>query len=184
MEGKIVHRGVTREGMDIIIRYPESSDAQAMCDYINALSEERTFIRFQGEKVTLESETDYLNKQINNIKDNKTVELFIIGNGRILGITAVDMKDKTESHEGVLGISIVKEIRGEGIGKKFMELILHEAESNLEQLKLITLGVFGDNELALDLYPKFGFVEYGRLPGGSHHNGRYVDHVYMYKKVR
>lgn len=184
MEGKVVYQGVTSRGVDIVIRYPKNSDTRSMCEYINVLSKEKTYIRFQGEEVTLESETVYLDKQIKNIKDYKTVQLFIVGNGKILGITAVDMKDKTESHEGVLGISIAKEIRGEGIGKKFMELILQEAVNNLSQLKLITLGVFGDNGLALSLYPKFGFVEYGRLPEGSFHNGRYVDHIYMYKKIR
>ena len=39
-------------------------------------------------------------------------------------LSDLETKDKTESHEGVMGISISKEIRGEGIGKIFMKMII------------------------------------------------------------
>jgi len=33
------------------------------------------------------------------------------------------------------------------------------------------------------MYEKFGFKKYGCLPGGVLHKGKYVDHLYMYKKL-
>jgi RimJ/RimL family protein N-acetyltransferase len=102
----------------------------------------------------------------------------------LIGIAGIDMKDKTESHEGVFGISLAKDYRGEGIGKILMRLVLEEAESNLPPLRIITLGVFSNNSLAMEMYKKFGFKEYGRLPKGVLHRGEYVDHVYMYKSIR
>lgn len=94
------------------------------------------------------------------------------------------MKDKTESHEGVFGLSVASEFRGEGIGSLVMKLTLEEALKNMLELKIITLGVFSNNSLAMDIYKKFGFIEYGRLPKGVLHRGQYVDHIYMYKNVR
>lgn len=183
MEGKVVFNGKTKDGRDYEIRYPKKDDTQALCDYINELSQEKTFIRFQGEIIQIEDERKFIDSQLEKINQRNGVLLIIVCEEKIVGCSGIDMKDKTESHEGVLGISISKNIRGEGMGKKFMEEVLREAESNIPQLKLITLGVFGDNDIALSMYPKFGFVEYGRLPGGSLHNGLYVDHIYMYKKV-
>lgn len=183
MIGQVIFESKTRQGKPYVIRYPQDGDAQLMCDYINELSQEHTFVRFQGEKVSLEDEEKYLQGQLEKIKNNKSIELVILCEDKIMGISAVDLKDKTESHEGVLGISISKEIRGEGIGKTLMRLTLEEADKRLPDLRIITLGVFGDNNLAYKMYLNFGFQEYGRLPGGSKHNEKYVDHVYMYKKI-
>ena len=184
MEGKVVFEGLSDKGNKILIRYPTKDDAQIFCDYINILSKEKTFVRFQGEEVSLEDETKYLNTQLDRISKKQTVELIVFCNNKLIGISSIDMKDKTESHEGVFGISITKEYRGEGIGKKFMQLVLEEAEKNMPQLRIVTLGVFSNNPLAKSMYEKFGFKEHGRLPKGSLHKGEYVDHIYMYKNVR
>ena len=56
--GKVAYQGKTSKGKELIIRYPNKDDAQLMREYINTLSEERTFIRFQGEKVSLEEVQD------------------------------------------------------------------------------------------------------------------------------
>lgn len=211
MEGKTVFEGLSKKRSRILIRYPLANDASAMREYINTLSKEQTFIRFQGEKMSLTDEIKYLKSQLKRIKrinKNQTVQLFVIHNNKsstffsrsldphdkprgfkkvldkIIGICAVDMKDKTESHEGVFGLSVASEFRGEGIGSLLMKLTLEEALKKMLELKIITLGVFSNNSLAMDMYKKFGFIEYGRLPKGVFHRGQYVDHVYMYKNVR
>lgn len=184
MESKIVFEGKSEKGNKIIIRYPTKEDAQEMCDYINALSKEQTFVRFQGEEQSIEDETEYLEKQLKRISDKKTVQLLVFSNNELIGISGIDMKDKTESHEGVFGISLNDKYRGEGIGKKLMEITLAEAKNNLSKLRIITLGVFGKNSLAITMYKKVGFKEFGRLPDGVFRKAEYDDHVYMYKVMR
>ncbi len=184
MKRRIVFEGLSKKGNRIVICYPTKDDAQIFCDYINALSQEKTFVRFQGETISLKDEIKYLNTQLERIAKKQTVELLVFCNNKLIGISSIEMKDKTESHEGVFGISIAKKYRGEGIGKKFMQLVLKEAEKNIPQLRIITLGVFGNNPRAKSIYEKFGFKECGRLPKGSLHKEKYVDHIYMYKNVR
>ena len=87
-------------------------------------------------------------------------------------------------HEGVFGISVLKDYRGKGLGKLLMKLALDEAIKNLPNLRIITLGVFSTNDLAKEMYKNFGFIEFGRLPEGIFHRGKYIDHIYMYKKVK
>lgn len=184
MDRKIVFEGVSKKGNKIVICYPTKDDAQICCDYINTLSKEKTFIRFQGEQVSLTYEARYLNAQLKKIVKKQAVTLLVFCNNKLIGISSIDMKDRTESHEGILGISIAKEYRGEGIGERFMQLVLEEAEKNIPQLRIVTLGVFGSNLLAKSMYEKLGFKEYGRLPNGSLHREKYVDHIYMYKVLR
>ncbi|MBZ0284757.1 MAG: GNAT family N-acetyltransferase, partial [Anaerolineae bacterium] len=61
--------------------------------------------------------------------------------------------------------------------------VYDEAVANLPGLRVVSLWVFGDNEIGQNLYRKLGYVEYGRLPGGVLHRGAYVDMVFMAKTV-
>ena len=184
MENKVVFEGLTKDGKKYLIRYPEIADVQEMCDYMNILSQEQTFITFQGEKLTLEDEIKYLENILKKIDENKAIKLLAFSDNKIIGISDITMKDKVTSHEGTFGITVSKDYRGQGIGKTLMELVLKEAESNLPQLRIVSLAVFGDNPLAYGIYKMFGFHEFGRLSEGILHKGKYVDHIYMYKKIR
>jgi ribosomal protein S18 acetylase RimI-like enzyme len=182
--GQTVFQGRISDGKDILIRYPQEGDAEQMRDYINTLSREQTFITFQGEQISLEDEIKYLNDQLQKIKDQKTVQLLVVCNNQVVGNAEINLKDKTESHEGVLAISIAKEFRGKGLGEELMRVTLEEAEKNLPELRIITLSVFEENVAATEMYRKLGFKEYGRLPDGSLYKGQYVDDIFMYKKIK
>lgn len=59
---------------------------------------------------------------------------------------------------------------------------LLSVEKNLP-IKIVELSVYQNNPLAKELYEKFGFKQFGKLPKGIKHRGIYVDHIYMYKNV-
>lgn len=183
-KGKIVFKGQTDKGREIIIRYPKKDDLAVLLNYINILSQERTFMIFRGEKISEEDETKWLDDQLNAIANKKAVLLLVFCDGQLIGNSGIRLKDKIEKHIGVLGISIAKDFRGEGIGSRLMELVIEEAKRELAELEIITLGVFSNNDLARKMYQKFGFVEYGSLPKGIKLENGYDDHIYMYKAVK
>ena len=180
--GTIVWEGRSRQGKNIVIRSLQQNDAEALCRYMNALSEERTFVRFQGEQFTLEEETAYITGQLQRMQQNQTIQLVALCEGAVVGVADVNRKDLVEKHVGVLGMSVAQPYRGEGIGALLLETLLKEATAQIPHLRIIMLEVFSDNTLAIAMYQKFGFVEYGRLPEGILHNQAYVDTVYMYRK--
>lgn len=180
MEGKVVFKGNSQNGEEITIRYPTKEDLNAMWEYINTLSKERTFISFQGEQITLENEERFLNSFLEKIANKKAVQLLIIYDGKIIGISDIMMRERIEKHIGVLGITIANNFRGQGIGTILMETVIDEAKRNLPELEIITLSVFANNNLAKKLYKKFGFIEYGILPNGVKLENGYADHVFMY----
>lgn len=183
MEGKIVFTGKTSKKNPITIRYPKSSDAKAMCEYINALSKERTFVSSQGEEVSLDEEEKYLKKQLEKIAKRMSVQLLVFSYKNLIGISGIEMGEKINKHTGTFGISIAKDFRKEGIGSLLMKLVMEEAVKQICQLEIITLGVFGNNSIAKKMYEKFGFSTYGNLPNGVKLPDGYVDHIYMYKKI-
>ena len=81
---KIVFQGKIKTGEDILVRYPEIGDVEEMLKYINELSKERTFIRYQGEEETLESENIYLKSRLEAIKNKKAVHLLAFSNNTII----------------------------------------------------------------------------------------------------
>lgn len=184
MEGKIVFKGKSQKGKEIVIRYPTKADLGAMWEYINTLSKERTFISYQGEEISLEDEEKFLNSQLEKIAKKQAVQLVVVCRGKTIGVSGIEMKERIEKHIGALGISIAKDFRGQGIGSQLMQLVVSEAERNIPQLEIIILGVFSNNDLAKNMYKKIGFVDYGNLPKGIKLEDGYVDHVYMYKVVR
>lgn len=181
--GTIVYQGQTKTGKELIFRYPKEDDTEILMDYINILSKEKTYILFQGEQVTFEEEKKYLETQLKAIEENKTVQLLAFSEGKLIGNTQISLQSKALKHIGLFGISLAKESRGEGIGTLLMEKIIEEAKKNLKELKIITLTMLGNNNIARKLYTKMGFKEYGSLPGGVLHRSKPVDHVYMFRTV-
>lgn len=180
---KIIYQGKTDKGKDILIRYPEKGDMEKLLNFINQISDERTFIRYQGEHETKESEEKWLTKRLDEIDKKRTVHLLAFSGDELAGATEIHLRDKTEKHIGVFGITVAKTFRGEGIGKILMDSVIKEAMGELSGLRMITLEVYSTNENAKNLYRKMGFVDYGILPEGITRNDKFEDAILMYKKV-
>lgn len=181
--GKVIFKGKTEKGLVVLLRYPKKNDLADLLNYINTLSKERTFIRIQGEEISLEEEKEYLDKIIKHLKTNQGVNLFAFSGGDLIGTADISLKEKAERHVGDFGISIAKEFRGKGVGRLLLGKILEEAKNNLPDLKIVTLSVFANNPIAKKMYEGFGFKVLGNLPGGVIHRGKFVDHIFLYKEI-
>jgi RimJ/RimL family protein N-acetyltransferase len=182
-EERVVFEGQSAKGLPLLLRYPISSDVEAMRDFINTLSRERTFIVFQGEQLSLEEEQQYVARKLEQIARNEAIQLLAFSEEKLIGSSDITLSSGVDAHVGAFGLVIADGFRGQGIGKLLMESVVSEAIANLPRLKIITLGVFGNNAIAIDLYEKLGFTEYGRLPGAVLHREQFVDHVYMYRNI-
>ncbi|MBX3606858.1 MAG: GNAT family N-acetyltransferase [Piscinibacter sp.] len=73
-----------------------------------------------------------------------------------------------------LGISVAREFQGRGVGSALMAAICDYADHWAGVLRL-ELTVYTDNEPAIALYRKFGFVIEGTHRGYALRHGRYAD---------
>lgn len=64
-----------------------------------------------------------------------------------------------------------------------MEIVLEESKKDLPGLKVVVLTVFANNKVTIEMYKKYSFIEYSRLPKGLNHRNKFVDEIYMYKKL-
>jgi RimJ/RimL family protein N-acetyltransferase len=179
----IIFKGKSKKGTDIVIRYPQMSDLKELWKYINKLSEEKTYIIYQGEKISLKEEKDWLEKSLVSIKKRQEVGLSIFAGSKVIGICGIRLGQRLQKHIGNLGVSIDKEYRGEGLGKLLMAETLKEAKKKLGGLKIVILGVFEENKTAQNLYLKLGFKEYGRLSKALAYKGKYTGEILMSKNL-
>lgn len=180
LEGTVVFKGDCH-GVEILIRHVQRDDVERLLHFMNIISTEQTYIMLQGEQLTLEEESRYVEGFIHKAENHLATKLLVFHGEELIGVGDVVTKEKVETHIGVFGLIISKDWRKKGIGSFLMRKVIEEAQKNITGLQIITLGVFGNNPVAKQLYEKMGFREYGLLPKGIKHKGELIDHIYMYK---
>ncbi len=81
-------------------------------------------------------------------------------------------------HAMMIGISVVPEAQGQGVGHALMAAMCDYADRWMGVLRL-ELTVYADNEVAIRLYRRFGFEIEGRFRGYAMRDGKLTDALSM-----
>ncbi|MCL1975787.1 MAG: GNAT family N-acetyltransferase [Firmicutes bacterium] len=101
------------------------------------------------------------------------------GKERIIGMAGLSVRPNPRlRHSADLGIMVHKDYQGCGVGNKLMETLIDLADNWLMLIR-IELGVYTDNEHAINMYKKFGFEAEGVNRKAAVRNGQYVDTLMM-----
>lgn len=85
-------------------------------------------------------------------------------------------------HAGEIGMAVRDDFQGQGVGTALLQAAVDVADNWLNLLRL-ELEVYTDNEPALRLYQKCGFVIEGTLVRCAYRAGQYVD-VYTMARLK
>jgi putative acetyltransferase len=85
-------------------------------------------------------------------------------------------------HVGQIGMAVRDDWQGKGVGTALLEAALDVADNWLN-LRRLELEVYVDNEPAVRLYKKFGFVVEGTSVQFGYRDGHYVD-VYLMARLK
>jgi len=158
------------------------SDVQGLMSLINSLVSEKSDIA-KTTQVTLSQERAWLKNTIKSIQNKEKLMILAEMDGKIIGSCEITRDPYDVSrHVGTLGIGIIKEARGIGIGTRLVQEALSEAKKKL-RLGLVKLYVFDSNNIGKSLYEEMGFTEIGRIPKGVYHNKKYKDDIIMAKRL-
>lgn len=154
-----------KNGMECRLRNGMESDGQAVLDNFNLTHEETDYLLTYPDENSFDvvKESQYLKEKSeskNEIEIIAIVDNVVVGTA---GIEAIGEKYKVR-HRAEFGISIAREFWGVGLGQALTAACIACArDAGYIQLEL---NVVADNERALSVYQKAGFVEYGRNPKG------------------
>lgn len=112
--------------------------------------------------------------------DNHSCKLVAVAGGRIVASAGLHVGHPglRRAHVRELGIGILREWQGRGVGQQLIARLLDWADNWAGVLR-VELTVHADNDRAIALYRKMGFVEEGRHRAYALKNGRYVDAFFM-----
>lgn len=163
-----------KDGRKAILRAPDWHDLDDLLRFIGELVDERAEI-VRNMKPSRDEEAEWLGRRLAGIERGSLVALVAETNGRIVASSEVEKRIQFPemAHVGVLGIAILKNSRGAGLGTALMESLLQLAKQI--GLKVVILDMFATNTMARRLYEKVGFVEVGKIPKAIHRDENYID---------
>jgi L-amino acid N-acyltransferase YncA len=130
------------------------------------------------EPVTVESRMDWFHSH----KENRP--LFVVEeSGKVVAFLSFKSFYGRPAYSitAEIGIYIHPDYQKKGLGN----ILLQKAIDISPDLKLENLlgFIFGHNEPSIKLFKKFGFAEWGTLPGLAKMDGKYVDLIIFGKKI-
>lgn len=167
----------------VTIRQATVEDAEKLLNCIKKYLPESEYIpRLQEEiKLTLEQEQERINTfrtSENSLLLVAEYENEIIGNIDLNGSPM-----KAMEHTAIIGMGLLKEWRGSGLGSVLMKSVVDWAKAN-PMLELIWLQVYTENSAGLNLYRKMGFEENGLVKNFFKQHGKYYDNLTMSMSVK
>ncbi|PMS16859.1 GNAT family N-acetyltransferase [Trinickia dabaoshanensis] len=103
--------------------------------------------------------------------------------GELVGSVVVEpLANLRRRHVGTIAIAVSGRRQRQGIGNALLMSVVDLADNWMNLLRL-ELNVFVDNEPAIALYKKHGFVVEGELAKYAYRNGRYVN-VYQMARIK
>ncbi len=167
-----------KDDRECILRNAVFSDSEKVLDvFVKTHSQTDFLLSYPDEiKYTVEEEGEFLQKKTDSENE---IEILAEIDGKIVGTAGIERVGVHEKlrHRCDFGVGIDEEYWGLGIGRALLEGCIQCAKkAGFEQMEL---EVVAENERAVEMYKKAGFVEYGRNPRDFKSRTGYQEVIYM-----
>jgi ribosomal protein S18 acetylase RimI-like enzyme len=140
---------------------------------VGSVAKERKYLAFL-EAPTLEMTRDFV---LENLRDGWPHIVAVIEDQVIGWCDITSLHRPVFAHSGVLGIGVLAEFRGQGIGEALMRAAIEKARAR--GLTRIELTVREHNKPAIALYEKLGFQVEGLHRNAVCIDSKYESHISM-----
>ncbi len=164
-----------RNGKIVVIRPVTLEDAKDIVKQMKRVVEEESYLEEEADTLgSVQEERESIRK----MKDSGHMYTVAEVDEEVVGVAQLFRGTmEMSAHTANFRTWLSKRFRGMGIGKRFMEYsICWGQEQGLEK---ICLDVFSNNERAIELYKKYGFILEGRRRQQHVLDGKYVDEIFM-----
>ena len=141
--------------MDIIVRQIKLEDAKGFWSALASVAKEKKYI-LSTEPPAFEKTQAFVR---DNVGQNHAQYVALDGEKTVGWADIIPMSHPTMAHVGGLGMGVIADYRGRGIGGNLLTSVMQHAWDG--GLKRLELEVFADNQAAIHLYKKHGYVQEG-----------------------
>ncbi len=170
-----------KDGSRCTIRRAAVSDAEALIRHLKVTAEETTFLLKEPEEITLTVPEE---KKFIMDRENDPASLMLVAEDEegICGLCSLMPAGPYArvAHRCTVSIALLQRATGKALGRKMMEALLSAAHSyGYTQAEL---EVLEDNDMAIRLYSRLGFLPYGTRPAAmKYKDGSTKSEILMYK---
>jgi RimJ/RimL family protein N-acetyltransferase len=157
----------------IEIRPFQTSDLESFNATLNTICAERRYLA-SVDGFSLEESRQFIQSRF---KEEIIFQVAAITTQIVGWCDIIPYPEKGFAHVARLGMGILKDFRGCGIGTRLLSACLAQAQDTV--LEKVELQVFSDNSAAIALYQKLGFQSEGCKQRGRKIDGQYQDIVLM-----
>lgn len=174
----------TKNNINIELRSPAKDEAQSILTAMIEISADSPYILSTPDTFrhkTVENQIQWIE---NSRKSPTSITIAAYHNQKVIGLcNGQSYSDIKRKHRAALGISIHQDFRGQGLGKKMMEVLI-ENMKKFSGIKIIELDVMLINKNALKMYESLGFQKVGIFPKAFVLlSGEISDNLTMYMEV-
>ena len=168
-----------KDGSECVLRNGTEQDSKAVLDVFVLTHEQTDYLLTYPDENALSAEQEAAFLKARHESGNEITILAEV-NGTVVGLAGIGAIGKQEKirHRADLGVSVDARYWHLGIGKALLgACIACAGNAGYDQLELT---VVADNRVAIALYEKAGFTEFGRNPRGfKSRKGTYQEVVSM-----
>jgi RimJ/RimL family protein N-acetyltransferase len=157
----------------VVIRPYIETDFESFRAYIDTVARERKFFGMVEAPAR-----EKLLKLIAKIKRDGMPQFVAVDGERVVGHVDLNAHEREGfRHNAQLGMGLLPEFRGQGLGERLLELAI--AGGRAAGLQRLELAVYASNAAAIALYEKSGFVREGVQRKARFLDGRHDDVILM-----
>jgi RimJ/RimL family protein N-acetyltransferase len=140
---------------------------------LDAVAREKKYLAMQ-EAPPMENVLQFVRENV----EGDLAQFLALEGERVVGwCDAIALKMGTFQHTATVGMGLLKDFRGRGIGRRMLESTIAKAFGN--GIERIELTVYDSNLNAIGLYRKLGFREEGKMIRKAKIDGAYHDLIVM-----
>ncbi len=159
----------------LTLRKGRVADAVALLAYVNAVAAEGQYFLVDRLENTMQEEHKWI--RAHNGGPGGLLIVVVDGERVVGSLSVTRIKYSKGEHRAYVGLGMLPEYRGKGVGRAMLEEAQGWARS--QGVRKLSLEVIASNKRAVALYRSFGFVEDGVNRRHFKIKGRYVDNIHM-----
>lgn len=159
--------------MDIVYREACGRDAAALLMHLSCVGAETDNLSYSAGTFSISEERE--RRFIEKFERSKNDVMLVALDGEIVVGNAIVERNKIAryNHRAEISITVLQKYWGQGIGSRLMQMMIDFAKQT--DIEILYLEVRSDNDRAISLYKKFGFLKIGSYDNFFKIDGKYYN---------